>query len=1610
MDFLILGPIDIRNSSGAVSLGGSKPRALLAVLLLHANEPVSAERLALALWGEDAPGGAVKTIQVHVSRLRKALGDADVVSTTPAGYCLRVRPGELDAERFERLVEHGRRALGEGQPDDAVTILREALALWRGPALAELALEPFAGAEIARLEEQRLSALELRAEADLAAGRHAELVGELQRLVADNPTRERLAAQLMLALYRCGRQTEALETYTATRRVLVDEVGIEPGPHLRELHQAILRQDVTLQAQTPQSELPPELDATAGPPLVGRDDELAWLLARWKRARGGAGGLVALTGPRGIGKRRLMAEFASAIQGRGITLVHVPGEGSADMLRGALRRAAEATRPTLLVIDAADRAGSGIQAELARLAPKLAAAPVLVVACAQDALALALLRAGDTLELAALDAEAVRAIAAHYAPARSVADVPADWLLKASGGVARRVHEVASQWARREAASHVSAVAGRAEAGRAELRTIEAELTGGVLELQGTRDRVPPRGDENAPVVCPFKGLASYEVADASYFFGRERLLSELVARIVGARLLGVVGPSGSGKSSVLRAGLLPALARGDLPGSEGWPQVLIRPGAHPVQELAAGLADVDRNRRVVLAVDQFEETFTVCDDERERSVFISELVRAAQDPDGRYVVLLALRADHYGRCAAYSELASMLAASNVLVRSMQPDELRRAVERPARRAGLRIEPELVDALVADVEQEPGGLPLLSTALLELWQRRDGRRLSHSAYAQTGGVHGAVARLAEDAFAQLDEDQQDVARGVLMRLVGSADGDTIERRRVALHELEIERNEDVARVVALLTDRRLLTVSAGSVELAHEALLREWPRLRGWIDEDHDGLRIQRGLSGAAEEWERLGRDDGALYRGTRLGEALEWRDARRPVLNKLERAFLAASDAALDRERVTRRRRTRLAGAASLTALLAVTAIAVAVVFTKREHAVIGSRDLARRADETVSSDPARALGLSLAALKRRDTEQAESAVRQATLANRMSAITLIPRSDATKPAFAYTVVPSRDGRRLMTASEGGLVHLWSVPGGKVESTIKGHKEAALSASFSPSGDRIATVGADGAVAIAERNGTGRQVLLTLPDKDYGRSVEFSPDGRQLLVATGDGVVGLVATGERPARLRRLGAYGGRAKATFNSAGTKVASSSKDGARIWSVEGGQPIPLAHPPRVAVNATSFSPDGRLVATAADDGIVRIWNASDGGPVRDIPVAGVPVGSVRFSSDGRRIVTGAIDGVVRVSAVGGGPPLNELRGTDGVVNDAAFISGSDQIASVGYDETLRIWSPQKVDQLAAGDDRTPSKQPSFSANGRVVVGYEDGDVRVWNSVTGADTALPRHHGDPTEAMYSGDGRFIVSASLEGPVRLWDVERRQSLPVPSVDAKGEKDAVAIDSTGQRVAIATLDEDTVVQAPNGDHRVVLHARQGNVIALDFSVDGKHVVSGSEDGAVRTWNAANGILERKLDAGGKVLDVAYSRDGKHVAAAGADGTVRIWALSGGTPVRLYGHTGGVNTVAFNPAGDRLVSAGKDGTVRIWDTAGGVALVVLQEYRGDATGAAFTADGKRVVSAGARERALRISLCDLCGTFATVLRQARSQSARTLDTAERRGLSSSGG
>jgi class 3 adenylate cyclase len=407
-----------------------------------------------------------------------------------------------------------------------------------------------------------------------------------------------------------------------------------------------------------------------------------------------------------------------------------------------------------------------------------------------------------------------------------------------------------------------------------------------------------------AAVPCPYKGLVPFEPDDAEFFFGRERLAEHLVGRLDAAAFVAVVGPSGSGKSSLVRAGVVPELQRRD--GAHH--PALFSPGEHPLAALAV------EGDSALVVVDQFEEVFTLCRDENERRAFIDALLDAAER--GRRVVV-ALRADFYGHCAAYPRLAAALENRQVLVGPMSEEELRRAIERPAEHAGLLLEPGLVEGILRDVVGEPGALPLLSHSLLETWKRRSGRMMTLIGYLRTGGVQGAIAKTAETVYREeLSLDQQALARNIFLRLTELGEGTENTRRRVAIAELmpRPERSEDVNAVLRTLDDARLVTIGEGTVEVAHEALIRHWPTLRTWLDEDREGRLVHRRLTVAAQEWDATARDPALLYRGTRLVGASEWSGAHDSELNELERKFLRASrDAELREVETTRRRNRRL-------------------------------------------------------------------------------------------------------------------------------------------------------------------------------------------------------------------------------------------------------------------------------------------------------------------------------------------------------------------------------------------------------------------------------------------------------------------------------------------------------------------------------------------------------------------------------------------------------------------------------------------------------------------------------------------------------------------------
>jgi WD40 repeat protein/DNA-binding SARP family transcriptional activator len=1311
LEFRILGPLAVRVDGESVPIGGPKQRALLALLLLSANRVISRDRLIGELYPDQSLNSADHALRNQVSRLRKVLSpvaadEPRLVARAP-GYLLRVEPGELDLEEFERLVAEGRESLGAGDPARAAESFHDAEALWNGRPLADLELEPFARVDVERLEELYLAAVEERIDADLALGRQLALVPELEALAVEHPYRERFRAQLMLALYRSGRQAEGLEVYRRTRTFLSDELGLDPGVELQELERAILVQD----------------------------------------------------------------------------------------------------------------------------------------------------------------------------PALSVS---------ANG---------------------------------------------------------PGNGAKQARDVCPFKGLAPFETADAEFFFGRERLVQELVARLVDASLLAIVGPSGSGKSSLLRAGLLPAL---------DYESRVIRPSETTAAELAEMVDAIPTGDRLALAVDQFEELFTPSLDEHQRGAFVRVLVEEAWNPERRALILIALRADFFGRLAPYVELADLVGPNHVLLGPMSATELRRAIEGPAERTGLEVEPALADALVDEVAGEAGGLPLLSTALLDLWRERKDSSLTLVDYERTGGVRGAVGRHAEAAFRSLAEDEREVARRILLRLAAGGDREALTRRRVTRDELDSDRDERVVRVLGALVEHRLLVADDGTVELVHEALLERWPRLAAWLEEDAQGRLLHRHLTQAAGEWDRAGREPAELYRGARLTGAIEWAGEHEPELNQLEREFVAESRAAAEREAARQRRANRrLRGLLLVVVALLLLAVAGAVVALRtrsqaRREATIAVGD---RLSAQALSDP----GLDQSLLLAREAVNIDDS-----LANRGNLLAVLLHSPAAigvaRPGSARLLdeALSPDGRVLAVRGDNGEVVFFDADTlrrigpsftGNSQVGVVGAVPGPLHAlAFSPDGKMLAVGGTDGNSSTIDslRIATHRPTWST---RSFGLEigdVAFAPDGRTF--ATSEPVNG--TSHPPPVLIVVRDARTGFARPeTAEIRGGRLVGYTRD-SRFLVVTSGPRRSLLLEARTLKRARTFpvggaaalSPAANEAAFGHADGSVTLLDLHTG---KRSTLSGGTRGSVEtlsFSRDGKTLATGAHDGNVAVWRVRTGL-LETFEGHSAPVRAVVFSPDGRTLYSAGYDGSVIAWNVSGAPWLGRPFRYTfhpPSNgaaaESAVSPDGSLfAVSPRPDRVTLWRSATRTPLGPPLR--GPTGVVnglaFSRDGRLVAAAG-EDHVVLWDRATRKIVRI----VEGGASKVAFSPDGHTLATGEIDGSEVLyDLRTGRRTGEVSAGPASTDGIDFSPDGKLLASASLNGTVSLWNVAAQTKVRDLVGMVAAYAVRFSPDGKLVAGCGSSSRVIFWdAATGeraGEPLAAHGCA-----IDFDPSGKTLATVGDDGQLRLWDVA----------------------------------------------------------------------------
>jgi WD40 repeat protein/DNA-binding SARP family transcriptional activator len=1492
VDFRVLGPLEVAGDGTAGSFPGRRERALLAALVLNVDEVVSSDRLVSALWRDRPPRSAAKIVQNLVMRLRKALGSS-VIETRAPGYRLVLDGSVIDVHQFEDRVAFGRTARVNGTPDRAAAALRDALVLWRGSPFEDLSAWEPAESEAARLHELRRIASEELMDAELACGRHVSCVAELERMVADEPFRERRWAMLMLALYRCGRQGDALRAYQRARTALTTELGLEPGPELRALERAVFAQEESLDPPGPVLVAGPGVEPTASIVFILFSD----VVASTEMAD------------------RLGDEAAAELR-----CAHL------RLLRGAV--ADHAGREVKNV-------GDGLMVEFT--------SGVDAVCCAVE-----MQRVVEDRNRDASEPVRVR-IGLHVGePVRDEGDLSGRPVV-----IARRLCEAAAP-GQIVASDLVRELVGAGEqfafvdAGALALAGLEVPVPSvEILSAAAATDDTEPRPEAEPP----YKGMVRFEPEDSGLFFGRDAIVGAVIDRMSTSRLVAMVGPSGTGKSSLLRAGVVAALRGDGMPASSAWPTLLMTPGSHPVEELAdlvsrwAGVGprsvlDDLRNdaralnlaarqaaallpcgSRVVLVIDQFEELFTHCRDESERWQFVDALVHAATVTGGVTTVVLAIRADFYGHCGAYPELARLVESGTVLLSPMHPEEVAAAIEGPARVAGLRLEPGLADVVVRDLAGQPGALPLLSHALLETWKRRRGRILTVKAYQDAGGVGSAIARTAESVYGRLDPAEQTLARNVFVRLTELGEGTEDSRRRVTIAELAVrpDETEHVEWVLHTLTDARLVTMGQAGVELAHEALIREWPRLRDWLDDDREGLRIHRHLTHAAHDWAALGRDPTELYRGPRLAAALDWQGGgREPPLNPLEHEFLVTSRARQEQEKredVARLRRLRrLLAGVGLALVAALVAGSLAVVQGRRaDDEARAARDATLRADvgrlvaesaTLLDGDRYLATGLALEANRLADT----SATRDALL----NALVAEPRLQATMSAgdqdyFAAVYVPP--GRLVAARSHDVLDFFDTRTGSQSGRSIAIGPGDGVTAS--PDGTLVATGSNHGEVTlwnVATREPEGPPLRIGHPSG----TPAFSPDSRLLVTPAG----GYALTSPLD---------------------------TSESVLVWDVVTRERVDLplsGH--TTAVNAAAFSPDGHILATGGNDSTVVLHNAATGATLGQLPT-GSYVTALEFSPDGQRLGVGTQAGDSQIYDVTTRQRLVSLPGSS-VVSRLRFSPDGRRVATLS--DTAQIWNAATFEPIAA--PMNPQVGPingAFSPDGgTLAIAGDGGFVALWDPDGHARIAEPIPGSSPLGGVFSPDGKLIAVPDFDH-VTLYGTETLDPVAPPLPVPAGPR-VHGFQLPGQ----VAFSPDGHVLAVSGPTRTIQLYRLpsvepvGDPIPLDappaslaFSPDGHLLAVGSSNDTVTLVDSRNGTAGPPQRLGLiSFVFVAFSPDGRRLvagSASGGGGGVILDLTEEPLTAPLESEPlSDVLTAAFSPDGQVVATGDVDGTVQFRD------------------------------------------------------------------------------
>ena len=1160
---------------------------------------------------------------------------------------------------------------------------------------------------------------------------------------------------------------------------------------------------------------------------------------------------------------------------------------------------------------------------------------------------------------------------------------------------------------------------------------------------------------------CPYRGLFAFQEEDAHLFFGRQRFSSNLAKAVKIKPFVAVVGPSGCGKSSVVFAGLIPRLRQDD---NIKWQIASFRPSNNPFEALAVALAplwlspqnsptpfphrfvqqnetqsendrrllerelakQLQRDRqslcniikgfvrqnpgtRLILIADQFEELYTLCP-ESEIQLFL-DLLLAAVEVVTNFTLVITLRADFYGHALSYRPFSDTLQGAVLNLGPMSEEELRSAIEKPAAQIQVELEPGLVNKLIDDVGDELGNLPLLEFALTQLWEKQQDGQLTHEAYSEIGGVEEALAEYGEQIYAQLLEVDRERAQRIFIQLVCLGEGTQATRRLATRSQVK---NWDLVTHLAsarLLVTNRNDTTGEETVEIVHEALIKNWRRLEYWLQVDGDFRRWQERLRAQIYDWEKSSRDRSALLRDVSLAVAQNWQKKRLEELSLRERDFIWHSQLISEQEKQKKKHRRQL------TFLGLTVGLVLALILA----------GTARWEWQNALQNEIKAISTSSQAFLKSNQEfdalipaiEASSQIKNIHYINEN---TLVLISELLQQAVNFVGESNRleghqkevsdmafspEGKLMATASWDKTIKIWSCDGELLQ-TLKGHKDAVNSVAFGPEGDPIASGSKDGTIKLWSRDGKLLQTLVG--HNGPVNSVAFSPDGK--LIASGsddktiklwsrDGKLLQTFEGHKDrvnsvafspvSDTKRLNRQTERsaAIATPQDFGKLIASGSWDKTvKLWRLDG-ELVQTFEGHDEGVSCVTFSPKDNQIASASYDGSVKLWSL-DGKELQTLEAHEGGVFGVVFSPDGESIVTTSSDKTAKLWSRDG-KELRRMQGHENIVSSAVFSPKGDVIGTTSFDRTVKLWRRENEYTKILKGHQKAVNSVAFSPDGQLVAtASQDNTVNIWNNgdFPGKPLREPKllrtlrgHTKGVNSVVFSpvsiatpqGFDKLILTTSRDNTIKVWRSQDGKLLRT----LKGHKNMVnsaAFSPDGKIIASASWDKTIKIwQSSNGKLLQTLEGHTEGINSVAFSPDSKIIATGGFDNTIKLWRSETGKLLRTLRGHKEGINgLTFSPDGKLIASASWDKTVKLWDWTRGKELRtIRGHSEGVNKVTFSPDGKLIATASWDGTFKLWRRADGK---LIQTFKGHLNGLndiTFSPDGNMLATASSDKTAI---------------------------------------